>query len=158
MTKQFHFNIERGTLHLKDGVKVYGSGTTSDPAIIEQLEALANIKTPMGQQQYVTVLDSAPQPATGEVVMPGTAKVIQPAPTPADPAPTPVVIKYPQGVSEADIQQVEKLLGEGGLTFEQANALSDDDIKAKTENVGPARIKIIRAVGAANSYPEYKAE
>jgi len=152
------YELLRGRLVLADGVTITESGTTDDPAIIKALRELAETRDALGNPQYIRLLDGGDSAEVNAgIVKPGEGAVIDPAPTPDNPAPAPITLNYPPGVHEGDIQKVLSSLEKGNLNFETANALSDEDIKAQTEGIGDARIKLIRAVGKANGYAEYTA-
>lgn len=149
------FEILRGSLVLGNDVRAVGPIVQTDDAqIIRDLEGLGEVKDALGSAQYVRELENYKGEITGRLVKPGEAKILA-QPAPAVTTDPPAVLKYPNGVSEKDVQIVETALTKGGLTFETANALSDDDIKARTEGIGEGRIKLIRAVGLANEYPEF---
>lgn len=157
MAKKLNYEVLYGTLHLANGVQVFGTGTTDDPNIIEQLRKLADVKDAMGNTQYVRVLDAAPAEVTGAVIAPDEGQVTTTTTVNADATVTEEVsvLKYPAGVNEKDVHTVQDALSAAGLTFKTANALSDEDIKAQTEGIGAARIKLIRAVGKENAYAEF---
>ena len=172
MTKKdlLHYEILRGTLTLSNDVKVFGAGSTDDKKVSAELIELADVKDAMGRAQYVRILTAAPNPETGRVVYPDSGRVIEPEPVPTDHQNTadqnnggaagqqqeaPKVLTFPPGVREADVDVVQHALAAAGLTFETANLLSDEDIRAKTENIGTGRIALIRSIGTANEYPAY---
>lgn len=151
MKKTMSYELLRGVTHLASGSVLTASGTTDDADVMAEIEALAEIKTASGTPQYIRILKDG---GAGGV----NAGVIKSGGTPEKPQEPEFLFKLPEGVNKNDVKTVQGMLEAGGLDFQSANALSDDDIKAQTTGVGDGRIKLIRAVGAANEYPEFKAQ
>lgn len=149
--KSISYQLLRGTIHLPSGSVLTASGVTDDADIIKEIEAMAEVKTGEGNAQYILIGKSG---SAGAV----NSGVIKSGGTPEKPQEPEFLFKLPQGVNTGDVKTVQTALEAGGLDFQSANALSDDDIKAKTTGIGDGRIKLIRAVGGANAYPEFQAQ
>lgn len=156
--KQLHYELVRGQLRLSTGDYVTDSGVTDKAHVIEELLKLADVKDAMGNPQYLRILNTEPKgDVNAGIIAPDEGQVTTTTTVNADATVTEEVnvLKYPAGVNEKDVHTVQDALSAAGLTFETANALSDEDIKAQTEGIGAARIKLIRAVGKENAYAEF---
>ncbi len=152
------YKIVSGQLLLASGQTLTGVIDTADKKLgltaesVEELKRLAEVRTGLGRRAYVQPLAEAKAEGSVDDGQDGG----QSAPTDPPPADAPPALTYtlPEGVNEQTARQVEGYLKEAGHTFESANLLSDEDLD-KLDNIAAGRIRTIRLVGTANSYPAF---
>lgn len=145
------YHVVTGTLLLAGGVRVSGTGETTDKKVQEQLRDLAKVMNAFGTPAYVVVEDVTDDDQGGaDTGSAGADTGNTGKPDAGNDAP-PASVKIPDGVQQKDFDTVQEILKDAGYTFESAHALTDDALD-KIKGVAAGRIALIRAVGAANGY------